>query len=47
MLAQDTYNFYFNKDLCMVHFETKYVARAYLIDDLYYLHVDASINVNE
>ena len=31
----------------MVYFENKCVAHAYLIDGLYHLHVDASINVNE
>ena len=31
----------------MIYFENKYVARAYLIDSLYHLHVDVSVNVNE
>ena len=47
VLVQDNYNFYFNKDLCMIYFENKYVSRVYLIDNLYHLYVDASVNVNE
>ena len=47
VLAQDNYNFYFNKDMCSIHFENKLVAHAFLIDGLYHLYTDASININE
>ena len=47
VLAQDNYNFYFNKKLCSIYFENKIIARACLIDGLYHLHVDASVNVNK
>ena len=47
VLAQDNYNFYFNKDMCSIYFENKLVARAFLIDDLYHLHTNASVNINE
>ena len=47
ILVQYNYNFYFNKGLCIIYLKKKYVACVYLIDGLYHLHVDASINVNE
>ena len=47
VLAQDNYNFYFNKDMCIIYFRNKIVTRAFLIDGLYHLHVDASVNINE
>ena len=47
MLVQDNYNFYFNKDMYSIYFGNKLVARAFLIDGLYYLHTDASVNINE
>ena len=47
MLAQDNYNFHFSKDMCSIYFENKLVACAFLIDELYYLHTDASVNINE
>ena len=47
MLAQDNYNFYFNKDMCAIYFGNKVVARAFLMDGLYHLHMDASVNNNE
>ena len=47
MLAQDNYNFYFNKDICSIYFRNKVVARVFLIDDIYHLHMDASVNINE
>ena len=28
-------------------FENKIIARAFLIDDLYHLHIDASVNINK
>ena len=47
MLVRDNYNFYFNKDMCIIYFRNKVVAHIFLIDDLYHLHVDASVNINE
>ena len=47
VLAQDNYNFYFNKDICAIYFENKVVAHAFLIDGLYHLHMDVSININK
>ena len=47
MLAQDNYNFYFNKDICSIYFRNKLMARAFLIDGLYHLHTDTSVNINE
>ena len=31
----------------LIYFENKIIARAFLIDSLYHLHMDASININE
>ena len=47
VLVQDNYNFYFNKKLCTVYFENKIIAHIFLIDGLYHLHVDASVNINK
>ena len=47
MLAQNNYNFHFNKDMCSIYFENKVAARAFLIDDLYHLYMDVSVNINE
>ena len=47
MLTQDSYNFYFNKHMCIIYFKNKIIARAFLIDDLYHLHMDVSVNINE
>ena len=47
MLAQDNYNFYFNKDIYVIYFGNKVVAYAFLIDGFYRLHMDANVNINE
>ena len=47
VLAQDHYNFYFNKDMCAIYFENKVIACSFLIDGLYHLHVDTSFNINK
>ena len=47
MLAQDNYNFYFNKDICSIYFRNKVVTCAFLIEGLYHLHMNASVNINE
>ena len=47
VLVQDNYNFYFNKDLCIIYFENKVIACIFLINRLYHLYMDASIDVNE
>ena len=31
----------------LIYLENKVVARAFLINNLYHLHIDASININE
>ena len=33
--------------MCSIYFKNKVVARTFLIDDLYHLHMDASVNINE
>ena len=45
ILVQDNYNFYFNKDICIIYFENKVVACAFLINGLYHLYMDASVNI--
>ena len=47
VLARDIYNFHFNKDMCSIYFKNKVVARAFLNDGIYHLHIDASVNINE
>ena len=47
MLAQDNYNFYFNKDMYAIYFKNKVVARVLLIDSLCHLYMDASVNIDE
>ena len=47
VLAQDNYNFYFNKDMYSIYFKNKIITHAFLIDDLYHLHMDVSANINE
>ena len=47
VLAQDNYNFYFNKDMSVIYFEKKVVTCTFLIDGLYHLHMDTSVNINE
>ena len=33
--------------MCSIYFGNKLMARAFLIDGLYHLHTDASVNINE
>ena len=33
--------------MCSIYFENKVIARAFLIDSLYHLHMDANVNINE
>ena len=47
VLANDNYNFYFNKDMCSIYFENKLIAHAFLIDGLYHLHIDGSVSINK
>ena len=47
VLAQDNYNFYFNKDMYLFYFKNKIIACTFLIDGLYHLHMNVSININE
>ena len=47
ILAQDNYNFYFNKNMCLIYFENKIITYTFLIDDLYHLYMDASVNINK
>ena len=47
MQTQDKYNFYFNKNMCVIYFENKVIACAFLIDDLYHLYLNVSVNINK
>ena len=47
MLAQDNYNFYFNKNMCAIYFRNRVFVYAFLIDGLYHLHMDTNVNINE
>ena len=47
MLAQKGFKIYFNKDFCFIYLWNKLVARGFLIDSLYHLHVDVNVNLNE
>ena len=33
--------------MCSIYFKNKVVARTFLIDSLYHLYMDASVNINE
>ena len=33
--------------MCIIYFKNKIIACAFLIDSLYHLHMDASVNINE
>ena len=33
--------------MCSIYFKNKIITRAFLIDVLYHLHIDASVNINE
>ncbi len=46
-LAQDSHVLTFDKDCCSIYFRNKLVARGFMIDSLYHLHVDVSVNVSE
>ena len=47
ILAQDRFEFNFNKIFYNIYLRNKLIVRALLIDSLYHLHVDASMNINE
>ena len=47
VLVQDEFIFNFNKDFYSIYLRNKLIARALLIDSLYYLYADASVNINE
>ena len=47
VLAQEDFIFNFNKDFCSIYLRNKLVACYLLIDNLYHLHVDACVNINE
>ena len=47
VLAQEGFEFIFNKDFCSIYLRNKLVAKAILIDSLYHLHADASLNINK
>ena len=46
-LSQDNYAFNFNKDYCIIYFKNKMIRRDFLIDNLYQLYVNVSVNVSE
>ena len=47
MLAKDGFEFNFNKDFCNIYLRNKLIVRALLVDSLYHLYADASVNINE
>ena len=47
ILAQDSFEFNFNKDHCSIYLWNKLVAYGLLIDSLYHLHVDGNMNLNK
>ena len=47
VLAQDGFDFNFNKDFYSIHLQNKLVVCGLLIDSLYHLYVDANINLNK
>ena len=47
VVAQDIFEFNFNKNFYFIYLRNKLVARNLLIDSLYHLHVDANVNLNE
>ena len=47
VLAQDDFEFNFNKDFCFIYLWNKLIIWDLLIDGLYHLHVDANVNLNE
>ena len=47
MLAQNGFDFNFNKDFCSIYLWNKLVARGLLIDSLYHLYIDGNVNLNE
>ena len=46
-LAQDNYIFSFHKDFCTIYLENIMVGHDFMINSLYQLHVDVSINLSE
>ena len=46
-LAQDRFDFYFNKDYYSIYLWNKLVIRNLLINSLYHLYVDVNVNVNK
>ena len=47
VLAQDGFEFNFKKDFYNIYLRNKLIARALLIDSLYYLYSDAFMNINK
>ena len=47
VLAQDGFEFSFNKNFCSIYLWNKSIVRGLLVDSLYHLHVDANMNLNE
>ena len=47
VLTQEDFEFNFNKNFYSIYLWNKLVAWGLLIDSLYYLHVDANVNLNE
>ena len=47
MLAQDGFDFNFNKNFYFIYLQNKLIASNFLIDSLYYLHINANVNLNK
>ena len=47
VLAQDGFDFNFNKNFYSIYLWNKLVTHDLLMDSLYHLHIDANVNLNE
>ena len=47
VLAQDNFDFNFNKNFDFIYLRNKLIAYDLLIDSLYHLYIDAIVNINE
>ena len=47
MLAQKGFEISFNKNFYSIYLRNKLIARGLLIDNLYHLHIDTKVNLNE
>ena len=47
MLAQDGFDFDFNKDIYFIYLWNKFIIHGLLIENLYHLYIDVNINLNQ